>query len=1341
MERIIQEKNNENILSIEEEIAKLKEEISNVNSAISENDNLKEKIGDSLKKNLRFKNFLKKILLKLISKSQKKETNLEEAYLKIIREKEELEKKNKTYEKHLSNILKEKHIKESKLDQVEDELSRLKKIISEKDHHIKNIQILTEKNKYCGSYSKYKLSQSRGRDSSKNNYSNTNTINQNKITNDNNYKGKNRSSMSSEKNNKNLKSSIISRKAEAKNSLNKLTSNRNIKKISNKSENLFNNFTTTNNFYEENLTEQDRIEINLQDEYVGTKKKFINDINHISVNTNNLVHENIKIEDLDTNLIKNIDRDMNDDIKIEIDLKNLIYNKNASINNQASVQNIKYIINQTNNIVNNNINKIIEKDNYNKLNNFKQSQNTSKKSYKSINKFSYKGNNTNNNIDTVNNNKNNINLRESYKEKIKEAMNLNSKEISGLYKNRMNSLQKSSKRSSLMFNNNFDFEEEKILQTNNEEDFNEKRSLKNEFYKIDSMRQNMKIYVSPKNKIHYEKVNTQTSLVNNVKVNNSKKLREYDLIIENQLNEVYNKKAKEIGDKIKKNIKNGYSKKLISSNKNTLTSKDNNTFGELNNNYNKRIDSLNAKELSQNNLNLNKSLSISCVSINHEIGFCSELDIVDQINDNEVIIMNNLNNNFNNRLIDNKPYVKKKRHGSNVLVGNKLFSKKHKKISIIKMNSNPNVVSNQNNNYKDTGNKPNLNSNNKITKEILIKESDENRTQENEFKRNKENLIKVVHLKEDYRNQQKVNLESMNINKDNNSPNKKNNFEINPSPIKIDTNFVNNFINAKKMKSIIYNNSIELNNKNAEKYINISKNTSGDRNNYNDNLKKNMENNTSARELDENIKNLNISQSENLSCNNKNNSEIKNNFNTNINVFTSQDSFKKELIEKSKRSLINPIPFNTKNSSEIPANKLISKLNSSKSVQGNNLLNSAEIKDEILYNVNNLNSNRNKIKQNTTNNNNPILGQPQSSRVINNINVQKFINTNNLNNDLNSKDNNESHHLNNHNNKNIYFNGSDISKDIYRKIDNIIDIKKYINEKDIKNALLKESSNNPSKNQASLISDDRSSLNKNRNKDSLNNSKEKHFYNLKNLKERSPSLLKKARMERKILKNNDFTEQDSTNKKKDSNLKDKSYSNNINNYDKSQISNNIQNKQNKNNTTRYYSSNKPKNKNSNPLTNHYTNLSNKNNNLNNVNSNFSSYKNKKFETNLARKGSNISKNSVDFVNEYINQKKTKVPSIPNNETNHKNNFEISTEEGIFNRKNIFNVVNCEVDLENIEFIHQNPMQEIKAVFIHNKQENPDKNSNRDKIQVKKYLSSNILDNDFTSKFLSNENNI
>lgn len=1244
-----------------------------------ENVNLKEKIGDSLKKNLRFKDFLKKILLKLISKSQKKETNLEEAFLKIIKEKEELEKKNKTYEKHLTTILKEKHVKESKLDKVEDELNRLKRIIAEKDKQLKNMQStsINEKNRYKNNYSKNKTSQSRGRELSKNG-------------------------------NKKIHSSISLEKNYAKNKIIKKVQNETHKinqpqlnKIGKRENILINNLTnSSNNIYDENLTELDRIEINLQDEYVGTKKKFINDINHVSITNNDFNEENKKFvkENLDANSLNNVNADK-DDIKIEIDLKNLICNNNASINNQASIQNIKYIINQTNNIVNNNINKIIEKDNHN-INN-KKAINT-KSSYNSLNKFS--SNNPNP--------KTSLNVRESYKEKIKEALNLNTKDSTNPKRNRMNSLQKSTKRNSILSNNVVDFYEEKILKTNNIDVFNIKDSMKMREINKNSLN-------SPKKKSIEDKLNTQANVSKN---KNYKKLKEYDRIIENQLNEVYNKKAKEIGEKIKRNIKNTYSKNNALKRTSLQTSENNvEILSELNQFYNKN-DSINEKELLNKQPKLNRSLSLSCVSVNQEVGFCSELDIVDQINDKDLILIDENSN-------KNKIYAKKQRQDSNSLLNSK-YNKKYKKISIIKANNNnnnQNIISAQSSKINDQSNKPIIDNHNKEDPGI----------QDSEFNINQENVIKFMNIKEDNKRKSREN-KGLNL-IESNAANKKSNFNINPSPIKIDNHFVNNFINAKKIKPIDFNSSTEFK-KNAERYINLPKNVEK-LNNLNEFIS-NIE--EDFKKIDSNALDSNKKNKENEPDYDKN-SDIQNP-NSTIKNFI-KDSSHKNTDEKPKKGLMNLIPIN-KNiaNSEVSQKKVACKFNSSKSIHANTLLNSAEIKEDILINVSNLNSNRNKQnKNNNLNSNNNPVAISVSNRLLSNVNVQKFINSpNNNNTNVNSNPENLyknqaniEKHTNNFN-KDTNKNPADIIKDVIN-IRNTSELNKYISEKEINHYLnefdlirnktnkkdyeLPENENNPNLN----LSKDKSDFNKN---------------NIRNVKERSSSILKKARMERKIIKNNDFLEIDSHDPK-------------VENFaNKSNISNFVNEKQNvsinkiENESSRYSSTNK-KNKYSSLKNSCSTSVKNLN-NFKYLKNNFNSYKSKKLETNMVRKGSNISKHSVDFVNEYINHKKNKIPI---NTDNKKEEVEkILVKKDVYDRlssneklieidKNLLALKNCDLDIDNIALYNDNATQEIKAIFIQNKkdhQEISESIPNYDKIQGKKYVPANVLSNDFTSKFLSNE---
>jgi hypothetical protein len=1242
----------------------------NVNNAIKENDNLKEKIAESLKKNIRFKDFLKKILLKLISKSQKKESNLEEAFLKIVKEKEELERKNKTYEKHLSTILKEKHVKESKLDKVEDELNKLKKIIEEKDKRLKNLITfnVSENNKYGNSYSKNKMSQSRGRD-----FSNKKNI---KII----------SSISLEKNNAKNK---INQKEDTKT---KKIINPHLMKTAQREKILIQNLTnSTNNIYDENLTEQDKIEINLQDEYAGTKKKFINDINNVSHKTNCNNQENNKFirEHLNTNSINNIVADK-DEVKIEIDLQNLINNKKTSINNQASVQNIKYIINQTNNIVNNNINKINEKDNLN----IKKTIN--KFSYNSVTKFSSNNHNP----------KNSLNVRESYKEKIKEAMNLNNKDLINPKRNRMNSLQKSTKKNSIISNNLMDFYEEKILKTNNIDAY-EKDSIKNG----DSKKNNLD---SPRKKLIDEKLNTQVNLSNK---KNSKNFKEYNKIIENQLNEVYNKKSKEIGEKIKRNIKSAnYSKNKIFK-KNSLQTIENNVqiLSELNQ-ISYQNNSATEKELANKQPNLNGSLSISCVSINQEIGFFSELDIVDQINDQEI----NLNDANTNK---NKIYVKKSRQDSNALL-NCRYNRKYKKISIINSNNNN---YNKNNKKVSTG-QISENTDQLINPGLDISKKQDLKILDSEFKINQENEVKKINLKEVNTRKSQVNEGLIFI--ESNLVNKKPSFNINPSPIKIDNNFANNFINAKKIKPIEFNSSTDSK-KNDERYINFPKTNVKNINEFISNIEEDIKN------LDVFNNDINKKMKENEFENGKISDYIQNP-NTSVKDIN-RDTFQKNFHEKSKKGLMNLIPFNKNITISDISNKRAScKFNSSKSIHSNSLLNSAEIREDILINVSNLNSNRNKqnLNSNLNVNNKPVLISV-SNKLLSKVNVQKFINSPNNNKEICNENeklnqNQAKNELNlNYENENSTKHQNDNLKDCFINKGNTSDLKKYITDEDINNFLneFKSIRKKPIKENADFPNNEKNT-NLNLSKDKIENNN-----NNRVIRERSLSILKKARMERKIIKSKYYFEIDSPNKQ-DENIQNKSIISNLGNE-----KNNISSHKINNVCSRYSSTNKKTNKIN-------TSISEKNsNNFKYLKNNFNSYKYKKLEKNMIRKGSNISKHSVDFVNEYINHKKNKIPINFENKNEDKEKITVNRElykrlssNEKINEMEVISLKNCHLDYENFA-LYNDDIQEVKAIFIQNNKE-PEKNlgsnHNYDMIQVKKFISSNILSNDFTSKFLSIE---
>ena len=130
---------------INEEINKLKEETNNIEKACQENEKLKQRISESLTKNLKYKKILKMILIKLVSKSQlniqeKPNNTYEKAYKYLVKEKVELENKNLNYQKYLTNIITEKEKKDKELSKVNKELESLKNKLKEKDKRIKEIE-------------------------------------------------------------------------------------------------------------------------------------------------------------------------------------------------------------------------------------------------------------------------------------------------------------------------------------------------------------------------------------------------------------------------------------------------------------------------------------------------------------------------------------------------------------------------------------------------------------------------------------------------------------------------------------------------------------------------------------------------------------------------------------------------------------------------------------------------------------------------------------------------------------------------------------------------------------------------------------------------------------------------------------------------------------------------------------------------------------------------------------------------------------------------------------------------------------------------------------------------
>ena len=793
MERIFFEKENENKAPLESEITKLREEIKNIQTAIVENNGIKEKIAESLKKNIRFKSFLKKILLKLISRTQKKETNLEEAYIKIIKEKEDLELKNKTYEKHLTNIIKEKQIKDSKLGKVQDEIIKLKKILEEKDKLIKNI-------------------------------ANSNTRELNKVPN----RGREISKQPKKK-------SYASKSLEKENIIFKKL---NIISTKEHEDNNYDNLTVN---YEENMTEAEKIEINLQDEYIGTKKKFINDINHFSSNI--LIDENENI--------KNINNE-NAEINFEEILKN-----NTNVINNANIQNIKYIINQTNNIVNNNINKVIEKD-------LKNKQNLIKKNFSSINKIT-----SEKNISNKTNFQNKIKIQDN-----NPGFNTKTKVLSQ---------QKYFKANSTVSNNILDFCDEKILNENNF--IKNLESLSNKVKSPRNINSNQNVLFYNKKENFYEENN----------LNNKIKLEEFDKIIENQLNEVYNKKAKEIGDRMKKKFKNNSTNFLVNS-----------TANNKMNLNNKNKNNLNEKE---NNNKVNKSLSISCVSINNEIGFYSELDIVDQIDDKRNFFgteknnFNKINNNNNlfktssskignlfisdnlnkENILENKTKenisenINNKKMNmlinpspiklTNNFVGNFINQKKSKPINLDYKTTN--IAKNTErfiNSTKDLDKKINKNINNNFSNLNSIEGN-------KKFNLDNHNIDNFISNFNEYQNILQLSPKFENINNKVNNPNlnsketKSSNSLIPLVTMEISNknkNFLLNSHEIKDFKNPLTNNegnhyntnSNKINNINVQKFINISNNSSIISNsNKNTNNSNNKKNKKIEKEVNENDKN------------------------------------------------------------------------------------------------------------------------------------------------------------------------------------------------------------------------------------------------------------------------------------------------------------------------------------------------------------------------------------------------------------------------------------------------------------------------------------------------------
>jgi len=147
-----------------DEYEKIYEEIKSIKIAIQENNIIKERISESLERNLKIKNVLKKILLKLISNNKDNKQKLpaqkdEKTYNNLKKEKEELETKNKKIQMHLSALLKEKNQKTTEMNMILSEFQNMKKLLEEKDKKI--LEMEKEMNKLCHSLSNNKIDEIR----------------------------------------------------------------------------------------------------------------------------------------------------------------------------------------------------------------------------------------------------------------------------------------------------------------------------------------------------------------------------------------------------------------------------------------------------------------------------------------------------------------------------------------------------------------------------------------------------------------------------------------------------------------------------------------------------------------------------------------------------------------------------------------------------------------------------------------------------------------------------------------------------------------------------------------------------------------------------------------------------------------------------------------------------------------------------------------------------------------------------------------------------------------------------------------------------------------------------
>jgi len=128
---------------IKKELIRVNLDIENMKKIIAENEKLKESIMRKMEKNIYIKKNLKKILLKLISNSTKKEiTDWHQAYKILEKEKNSLQMKSLRYQQFISNLIKEKEVVEQRNLELEKENEKYKYINSVKEKLFKDLELL-----------------------------------------------------------------------------------------------------------------------------------------------------------------------------------------------------------------------------------------------------------------------------------------------------------------------------------------------------------------------------------------------------------------------------------------------------------------------------------------------------------------------------------------------------------------------------------------------------------------------------------------------------------------------------------------------------------------------------------------------------------------------------------------------------------------------------------------------------------------------------------------------------------------------------------------------------------------------------------------------------------------------------------------------------------------------------------------------------------------------------------------------------------------------------------------------------------------------------------------------